>query len=83
MAETAALSPDYLKQLRVEREARLAAKKGDDAVIEIESNSDSDEVQLIASPPKRTEKENDKNHHPAVGWIPWLFNGVRVRHGSS
>ena len=66
MAETAALSPQYLKQLRAEREARLAAKKGasapapapppqqrDDAVIEIESNSDSDEVQLIASPPKR------------------------------
>ena len=53
MAETAALSPDYLKQLRVEREARLAAKEGDDAVIEIESNSDSDEVQLIVSPPKR------------------------------
>ena len=55
MAETAALSPQYLKQLREEREARLAAKpeKGDDAVIEIESNSDSDDVQLIASPPKR------------------------------
>ena len=53
MAETSALSPQYLKQLRVEREARLAAKEGDDAVIEIESNSDSDEVQLIASPPKR------------------------------
>ena len=28
MAETAALSPQYLKQLRAEREARLAAKKG-------------------------------------------------------
>ena len=28
MAETAALSPQYLKQLREEREARLAAKKG-------------------------------------------------------
>ena len=53
MAETAALSPQYLKQLRVQREARLAAKEGDDAVIEIESNSDSDDVQLIASPPKR------------------------------
>ena len=67
MAETAALSPDYLKQLRAEREARLAAKKGtsapapappatpqqqgDDDAIEIESSDD--EVQLIASPPKR------------------------------
>ena len=66
MAETAALSPQYLKQLREEREARLAAKKGasapapapppaapqqrDDA-IEIESSDD--EVQIIASAPKR------------------------------
>ena len=59
MADTAALSPQYLKQLRAEREARLAAKKGDDAVIEIESNSDSDEVQLIASPPKRKRADDD------------------------
>ena len=59
MAETAALSPQYLKQLREEREARLAAKKGDGDVIEIESNSDSDEVQLIASPPKRKRADDD------------------------
>ena len=76
MAETAALSPQYLKQLREEREARLAAKKGasapapapppaapqqrDDA-IEIESNSDSDEVQLIASPPKRKRADDSSD----------------------
>ena len=68
MAETAALSPQYLKQLRVEREARLAAKKGDDAVIEIESNSDSDEVQLIASPPKR--KRADDGSDDEVQILP-------------
>ena len=72
MAETAALSPQYLKQLREEREARLAAKKGasapapapppaapqqrDDA-IEIESSDD--EVQIIASPPKRKRADDD------------------------
>ena len=75
MAETAALSPQYLKQLREEREARLAAKKGgsapppppsqpgpsaprqrDDA-IEIESSDD--EVQIIASAPKRKRADDD------------------------
>ena len=68
MADTAALSPQYLKQLRAEREARLAAKKGDDAVIEIESNSDSDEVQLIASPPKR--KRADDGSDDEVQFLP-------------
>ena len=70
MAETAALSPQYLKQLREEREARLAAKpeKGDDAVIEIESNSDSDDVQLIASPPKR--KRADDGSDDDVQFLP-------------
>ena len=83
MAETAALSPQYLKQLREEREARLAAKKGasapapapppaapqqrDDA-IEIESNSDSDEVQLITSPPKR--KRADDGSDDEVQFLP-------------
>ena len=85
MADTAALSPQYLKQLRAEREARLAAKKGasaaapapplapppqqrDDSVIEIESNSDSDEVQLIASPPKR--KRADDGSDDEVQFLP-------------
>ncbi len=85
MADTAALSPQYLKQLRAEREARLAAKKGasaaapapplapppqqrDDSVIEIESNSDSDEVQLIASPPKR--KRADDGSDDDVQFLP-------------
>ena len=79
MAETAALSPQYLKQLRAEREARLAAKKGasapapapsspqqrDDA-IEIESSDD--EVQLIASPPKR--KRADDGSDDEVQILP-------------
>ena len=73
MAETAALSPQYLKQLREEREARLAAKKGASApaptpppappqqqrgdAIEIESSDD--EVQIIASAPKRKRADDD------------------------
>ena len=85
MAETAALSPQYLKQLREEREARLAAKKGgsappppppsqpgpsaprqrDDA-IEIESSDD--EVQIIASPPKR--KRADDGSDDEVQFLP-------------
>ena len=68
MADTSSLSPQYLKQLREEREARLAAKKGASApapappqrppappkrddIVEIESSDD--EVQIIASAPKR------------------------------
>ena len=80
MADTSSLSPQYLKQLREEREARLAAKKGgsappapppqksDDGVIEIESNSDSDDVQLIASPPKR--KRADDGSDDEVQFLP-------------
>ena len=85
MAETSALSPEYLKQLREEREARLAAKKGgsappppppsqpgpsaprqrDDA-IEIESSDD--EVQIIASAPKR--KRADDGSDDEVQFLP-------------
>ena len=49
MAETAALSSEYRKQLEEERAARLAAKRERDDEIE----SSDDDVQVIASPPKR------------------------------
>ena len=81
MAETAALTPQYLKQLREEREARLAPKKGAsaaapapppapppkrrDGVIEIESD---DDVQIIASPPKR--KRADDGSDDDVQFLP-------------
>ena len=76
MADTSSLSPEYLKQLREEREARLAAKKGGsvpaprppsqpgpsapqqrDDIVEIESSDD--EVQIIASAPKRKRADDD------------------------
>ena len=73
MADTSSLSPQYLKQLREEREARLAAKKGASApapapppaeppqqrddTIEIESSDD--DVQLISPKRKRDDGSDD------------------------
>ena len=66
MAETAALSSQYLEQLEEEHTARLAAKEECDDAIEIESSDD--DVQLIASPPKR--KRADDGSDDEVQILP-------------